>query len=124
MRNKMVEPASVPWEISGATIIWSPKDKQIVASVSEPEPLGNTVKHEEVQISSPHFYKACTNAVLIRNAANFHEKLVTVLEACAGAIEEEVAADCGDCHPVVMRHKKVADKARKLLAEIKALGKK
>jgi hypothetical protein len=63
-----------PWEIDGATIIWSPNGKATVASVGEPR-ASKFVEYRRLSISSPDFNEACANVRLIAAAPELLEAL-------------------------------------------------
>lgn len=62
-----------PWRINGATVIWSPTSKAVVAAVSALRET-DTVKYTEVRGSTPGFHESCGNAELITAAVNSYTK--------------------------------------------------
>lgn len=57
-----------PWEVSGATHIWSPTAHANVATVSEPRGEHSDVGYHPLERNSPDFEEACANAQLISAA--------------------------------------------------------
>lgn len=75
-----------PYEIYGATLIWSPTGKQMVATVSEPEPKNGSVSHEKVELLSQNFNLACANAAFIVKACNNWQEAIALLEENTSSI--------------------------------------
>lgn len=76
-----------PWEVSGATHIWSPTAHANVASVSEPRGEGSDVGYQPLKRNSPDFEEACANARLIAAAPDLLEALSDVLDAYEYALQ-------------------------------------
>ena len=84
----MSEPTKTPWEICGASIIWSPSGKATVAAVSEPRGA-NTVQYVPLELGSPDFEEACANAAHIVRCVNSFEGLVTALKHAMDLIKDQ-----------------------------------
>jgi len=58
-----------PWKVTGATIVWSPIAKAVIAEASELRPTAcKYVEFTKVELGSPDFDEVCANAAFIYHA--------------------------------------------------------